>query len=311
MKFIINDKIKVLFLKNNCILVDNGVSQEKHSLNAPDFNELMGLIQNKKIFETSELSLNVMRLLEKLNMLIKLSKCDVALFDTQHEKTMLFFKTLKISSNVLHNLKNKTVMFVGCGGITGVMLEHLLSVGIKKYILIDGDVVNQSNLNRQHIFNDEDIGKQKVVILKDYINKKIQKSHVYILPSFIYNKEDIISNVSIVPDFIVCAADMPLTAIKRIVAETAINFNCPCIFGGVSVFEGGVGPLLVTKDDKLAFVKEQSFIEDNVNYFSACNSSFGPTNSIIASYMAIETVMYLTDARYCKSLNKEMLIRFF
>ena len=46
-------------------------------------------------------------------------------------------------------LAEKKVCVIGCGGLGGNVLEHLARIGIGMITAVDGDVFDQSNLNRQ------------------------------------------------------------------------------------------------------------------------------------------------------------------
>ncbi len=65
-------------------------------------------------------------------------------------------------------LKDKHLLIIGCGGLAHAALPYLLSSGIGNVTLFDGDVVEASNLNRQHLFSPSDIGKNKALVLKEY-----------------------------------------------------------------------------------------------------------------------------------------------
>lgn len=51
---------------------------------------------------------------------------------------------------------------LGVGGLGSVVLMNVLRLGVKKVIIVDYDVVDVHNLNRQIIFGPEDVGKGKV-----------------------------------------------------------------------------------------------------------------------------------------------------
>ncbi len=53
------------------------------------------------------------------------------------------------------------VVLVGCGGIGSPALQYLAAAGIGRLTLIDDDVVEASNLQRQTIYTEADIGKPK------------------------------------------------------------------------------------------------------------------------------------------------------
>lgn len=70
-----------------------------------------------------------------------------------------------IPSNFSNNIKDKKIILVGCGGIGSIVAELLVRGGFKDITLIDSDLVDESNLQRQ-IFVENDIGKLKTTALK-------------------------------------------------------------------------------------------------------------------------------------------------
>jgi molybdopterin/thiamine biosynthesis adenylyltransferase len=65
-------------------------------------------------------------------------------------------------------LKDKRILVIGCGGLAHAALPYLLSSGIGNATLFDGDYIETSNLNRQHLFTPENIGRNKAAVLKEY-----------------------------------------------------------------------------------------------------------------------------------------------
>lgn len=59
-------------------------------------------------------------------------------------------------------LREQTVLILGVGGLGSVVLMNVLRLGVKKVIMIDYDVVDVHNLNRQIMFGPDDVGKRKV-----------------------------------------------------------------------------------------------------------------------------------------------------
>lgn len=60
-------------------------------------------------------------------------------------------------------LKETRALVVGAGGLGATILPLLASAGIGSITVYDGDTVERSNLGRQHIFRERDIGKNKAV----------------------------------------------------------------------------------------------------------------------------------------------------
>lgn len=59
-------------------------------------------------------------------------------------------------------MKEQTVLLLGVGGLGSVVMMNLLRLGLKKLIIIDYDVVDIHNLNRQIMYGPEDVGKPKI-----------------------------------------------------------------------------------------------------------------------------------------------------
>lgn len=62
----------------------------------------------------------------------------------------------------VHELKEKTVLLLGLGGVGGYSFESLLRSGIGTIIVVDNDRFEESNLNRQLLANLDNIGNYKV-----------------------------------------------------------------------------------------------------------------------------------------------------
>lgn len=66
----------------------------------------------------------------------------------------------------INEIANKTICVIGVGGVGGTALESLARSGFKHFVIIDSDVVDISNINRQILFTINDVGKDKVLVAK-------------------------------------------------------------------------------------------------------------------------------------------------
>ena len=64
-------------------------------------------------------------------------------------------------------IQKQHVVLVGIGGIGCPVAQYLIATGIKNLTLIDNDTIQLSNLNRQILFNKNDLGKKKVDVAKE------------------------------------------------------------------------------------------------------------------------------------------------
>src|SRR3989338_464158 len=77
----------------------------------------------------------------------------------------------KIGAEKQKLLEKSSVTVVGIGALGTVVSELLTRSGVKKLILIDRDVVELSNLQRQALFNEADVDKLKVFAAKEKLEK--------------------------------------------------------------------------------------------------------------------------------------------
>lgn len=79
----------------------------------------------------------------------------------------LFIRSeMLLGKDAMTKLKNSTVAVFGIGGVGSYIVEALARTGIGKLILIDGDDVARSNINRQLIADVTTVGQSKVEVAK-------------------------------------------------------------------------------------------------------------------------------------------------
>jgi molybdopterin/thiamine biosynthesis adenylyltransferase len=68
-------------------------------------------------------------------------------------------------------LASAHVVMVGCGGIGNPALQYLAASGVGRLTLIDDDVIDESNLQRQTIFTTADIGQAKAEVAAAWVRR--------------------------------------------------------------------------------------------------------------------------------------------
>ena len=81
----------------------------------------------------------------------------------------------KVGISGQKKIKKSKVLIVGMGGLGCPLLTYLAAAGVSNIGIVDHDKIEISNLNRQIIFNTNDLGKYKVVQAKNKINKIYKK----------------------------------------------------------------------------------------------------------------------------------------
>ena len=85
----------------------------------------------------------------------------------------------------LEIVKNKTILIIGLGGVGGYALEALARTYINKLIIVDNDIVDISNLNRQLMTDITNIGLHKTDVWFNRIKKINPSCHVIKITEFI------------------------------------------------------------------------------------------------------------------------------
>ncbi len=124
-------------------------------------------------------------------------------------------------------LRNKYLVVVGCGGIGSPLAELLVRGGFKNLILIDNDIIDESNLNRQ-IFFEEDIGKYKSKTLKDYLLKIDSSANIEFIIDLVDEKN--IHSICNNSDLIIDASDNFET--RRLINKYCEEYNKPWLYNG-------------------------------------------------------------------------------
>ena len=76
---------------------------------------------------------------------------------------------LALGKDGIEKLKNSKIVLFGLGGVGSYIAEALARVGVGNLIIVDGDTVDITNINRQLIANINTIGKNKAELMKDRI----------------------------------------------------------------------------------------------------------------------------------------------
>lgn len=115
-------------------------------------------------------------------------------------------RTIKMLGNEkVDAFKDKVILVAGLGGVGGTALEALARSGFSNFVLIDFDKVDASNLNRQILYTQADINKNKVDAAKKRILAINPKAKIETRLHKI--EENSFSNFSLKIDFIVDAID--------------------------------------------------------------------------------------------------------
>lgn len=95
-----------------------------------------------------------------------------------------------IGTVTLEQLSKSHICIFGVGGVGGFVCEGLARMGVGEFTIVDNDIVNESNINRQIIALTSTIGKKKVEVMKQRILDINPKAIVHTFDIFV-GKENI------------------------------------------------------------------------------------------------------------------------
>jgi hypothetical protein len=198
------------------------------------------------------------------------------------------------------------IAIVGCGGIGSVIAQELTAMGFGHFVLIDKDTVCESNLNRQTVFNLQDIGKEKAAVLASRLRELRSGIFVQSFNAWIQDQKDLEKLLVNEINLLVLAADEPSIDIRKWVTAIAIEKNIPCLFSGVGLVFGGWGPLLTDDIAKSAYLDRlncQSNAVDTTK-IKIFEGSLCASNHLISSLAAWDIFHFIAGAlAKVKSLN--------
>lgn len=139
-------------------------------------------------------------------------------------------------------IKRAKILMIGTGGLGCPALVYLTAMGIGEIGIVDFDIVEESNLQRQILYSVEDIGKLKTEAAVSKLSK--QNPFVRFSPySFRLNNQNALELISGY-DIIIDGTDNFAT--RYLVNDACILMNKPLVYGSIYKFEGQVSVLNYT-----------------------------------------------------------------
>ncbi len=138
-------------------------------------------------------------------------------------KRLRFSRFIKvIGDSNLDLLASKSVLVLGCGGVGGYVVEALARSGIGQIIIVDYDVVEESNINRQIIALESTIGKYKIDVLEKRIKDINKECNIIKIDKFI-DKDNYLELFDYKIDFFVDCCDT--VVVKKLVMKECLERN--------------------------------------------------------------------------------------
>ena len=191
-------------------------------------------------------------------------------------------------------LQQSKVLVIGAGGLGCPILQYLAAAGVGHIGIADHDKVSFSNLHRQILFGNEDVGRYKVEVAKEKIMAlnpeleliawKEQWSQQHCLDHF--------------PDYDVIVDATDNFASRYCINDAAVLLGKPLVFGAVSQYEGQAAVFNMLKADGSYSANYRDIFPVPPNNGEVLNCSeggvLGVLPGIIGTLQATEVIKLLT-----------------
>jgi molybdopterin/thiamine biosynthesis adenylyltransferase len=175
------------------------------------------------------------------------------------------------------------VLQIGAGGLGSPFALYLVAAGIKELTILDNDVLSISNLQRQILYKESQIGIEKVLAAKESLTTL--NSEVEINTFNEYVDENSITKYIENKDFIVDCSDNFKT--KFLVNEVAVKYGIKAVIAGIKDFYGQI----ITIDPKKTACYECVFNKpDIVDSKEGPLPVIGVTPGILGTLEALEVI---------------------
>ena len=197
-----------------------------------------------------------------------------------------------INEEELLKISNTKILLVGLGGVGASCLNQLVRCGFNNITIVDHDIIDITNLNRQLITNHSNIGQKKVIVAKKYALDINPKCNINAIDIFLL-KEDI-NNLDKDYDYIIDCCDTVTTKLDLVLFAKKYNINIISSCGTGNRLDPTklvITDIYNTKNDPLARVLRNLLKKNNISSLKVVTSIELP----IKSQEYISTVSFVPN----------------
>ncbi len=197
-------------------------------------------------------------------------------------------------------LKKARILVIGIGGLGCPVITYLTTAGIGTIGIMDHDIIDLSNLNRQTLYNKENIGKYKTTCTQIKI-KKINEKCIIKTYTYKINKDNA-RNIISAYDIIIDATDNFKT--RYLIDEICYQLHKIHIYGAINQYEGQISVFNYKNNVRYSDIYPKNLKFNTLN----CNDRgiLGVMTGIIGILQATESIKIILGIG--ELLNGNLLI---
>ncbi|SDZ97927.1 adenylyltransferase and sulfurtransferase [Flavobacterium gillisiae] len=133
-------------------------------------------------------------------------------------------------------LQNARVLVIGAGGLGCPVLQNLAAAGVGFIGIVDGDIVEETNLHRQLLYTLKDCGKSKAATAATVIKELNPDVEVRVFPEFFNTK----NAIEIVGDYQIIVDCTDTISVRYLINDVSLVKKVPVVYASIYKFEGQV-----------------------------------------------------------------------
>jgi len=188
-----------------------------------------------------------------------------------------------IGKENLDKLKSKKVIVFGVGGVGGFVIESLVRSGLEDITIVDNDVVDESNINRQIIATSDSLGKSKVEIMKERAISINTNAQITAIQKFYLPENEMEFDLSKY-DYVIDCVDTVSAKLSIICRSKEANVPVISALGAGNKLDPTklkVSDISKTEYDPLAKVIRRELRKRNIKDVKVVYSSESPINIVV------------------------------
>ncbi len=204
---------------------------------------------------------------------------------------------LLIGEEALHKLANSHVMIVGLGGVGSFAAEFIARSGVGKMTIIDGDVVDPTNRNRQLPALATNHGVSKAEIMAERLKAINPELELNVVKQFV-NPEMVQQQLDTNPDYVIDAIDSITPKLTFISMAYAKKMKMVCSMGaGAKVDPTKLQVVDISQTDVCPFAQQvRKTLKRKHNIRRGIKVVFSPEKPIKESLMLTDGKNYKKSA---------------
>lgn len=218
-----------------------------------------------------------------------------------------------------HRLKTTRVALLGLGGLGSLLLYDLVALGVQSIRAVEFDTIELSNLNRQILYTESDVGRPKAEAAAERILAFNPHLDFAVLPKKLSSMQDVREAIEGCA-CVLCVADRPKMDLISWVNEACVRQQVPLINGGLDVQRGIYYSMIPGQTGCVECWRRQVAQRDPLSsglldekrrlHIGGENAAFVPLVTLVAGLMLSEFVRITTRVAPPASAGRLMEVSF-